>query len=130
MSKIVDDNIPYKRSEVIVSFVTHKKWKALLIKERITFKRLTLLALLYYGHRQEPLNIEEFNKAKPDPIAITSKRCRICYPVEVEDYFTEIAQKHRIAKHLVFYYYINKYVNWQSSGKIEELPLTVNNVRD
>ena len=128
MSKIVDDNIPFKRSEVVVSFTTHKKWKALLIKERITFKRLTLLALLYYGHKKEPLNIKEFEKTKPDPYAITSKRCRICYPVEVENFYTEMAQKHRLAKHLLFYYYINKFVDWQSSLVIEEVSLTANNV--
>ena len=115
MAKIVNDEIPFKRSEVLISFKTHRRWLNLSIRERITFKRLTLLALLYYGHRKLAFDIEELKKSLPDNKDITTKRCKICFPVEFEKYYTDIAKKYNLSKSSVFYYFINKYIEWQFS---------------
>ena len=113
MSKIIIEEIPFKRSEVTISFITHKKWKALAIKERITFKRLTLLALLYYGNKKPAFDLEKFKESLPNPLATTTKKCKVCYPVEVEEYFLTLAKKYKLTVHSILYFYINAYVEWQ-----------------
>ena len=124
MAKLVRDTIDYRRCDILIPYSNHKKWVELTIREKISLSRISLLALLHHGHNKTKYELSEINEFARMKMGFPCKKIRTGVPIEVEDFYINLASEYGIPLPTIIAFYINEYVKFQFED-LYSIPNTV-----